>query len=160
MRIRALSRFSKGLPDDLAEAEAFLHERRSAFLDGLDYLLVTLPLEAATTGIVDAAWFAQMSAATVLINLARGPVVEEAALYDALRTGRIGGAVLDVWYNYPEADGGRVPPSRFPFHELRNVVMTPHGSGRTEGTFTRRWERIAANIAEVASKRRGMAEPG
>jgi phosphoglycerate dehydrogenase-like enzyme len=82
-----------------------------------------------------------------LINVARGPVVDEQALYTALRERRIAGAAIDVWYEYPP--DGRGYGSRFPFQELDNVIMTPHVSGWTEGTV-RRLEVAATNIRRVA----------
>src|ERR1700726_4600045 len=69
-----------------------------------------------------------------LINLARGPIAEEEALYCALRDGGIGGAALDTWWRYPSAGDPAPRPSRYPFHELPNVIMTPHCSPRTDGT--------------------------
>ena len=70
----------------------------------------------------------------VLINVGRGPLVSERALYDALAGGVIKAAAIDVWYRYP---GGEWPcaPSELPFADLPNVLMTPHSSGITTDTF-------------------------
>jgi phosphoglycerate dehydrogenase-like enzyme len=65
----------------------------------------------------------------------------------------IAGAVLDVWYRYP-ADSGPTLPARLPFHELPNVLMTPHVSGWTEGMLEARAKLIAENI-----RRTGRGEP-
>jgi len=83
----------------------------------------------------------------VLINLGRGKVVDEAALYAALRDKRIRGATIDVWCNYPESFDVEVPMAAFPFHELPSIVVTPHCSGRTDEIFERRWQEIADNLA-------------
>ena len=81
--------------------------------------------------------------------MARGPVVDEEALYGALRDGRLGGAAIDVWYSYPA--GSTVgAPSRFPFRDQPNVLMTPHISGVALGTFRGRVRDIAANVAALA----------
>jgi phosphoglycerate dehydrogenase-like enzyme len=72
--------------------------------------------------------------------------VDEAALYDALHDRRIGGAVIDTWYQYPSLGGGTCMPSTLPFHELTNIVMTPHMSGWTNGTIRRRQQVMADNI--------------
>ncbi len=85
-----------------------------------------------------------------LINLARGPVADEDALYRALREEEIGGAALDTWWRYPNADEPEPRPSRHPFHELPNVVMTPHCSPWTEGTVERRSRDVARNLDRFA----------
>jgi phosphoglycerate dehydrogenase-like enzyme len=120
-----------------------------AFWESADSIVVTLPLTPDTRGIVDATAFAQMRADAVLINVARGPVVDEQALYGALRERRIGGAVIDTWYQYPAPGELHCAPSRLPFHELSNVVMTPHMSGWTTGTIRRRQQAMAENIRRV-----------
>jgi phosphoglycerate dehydrogenase-like enzyme len=90
-----------------------------------------------------------MKPTAVLVNVARAEIVDEAALYQALRRGTLGGAILDVWYRYPTGAGPTLP-SRLPFHELGNVLMTPHVSGWTEGMLVARAEVIAENIRRVA----------
>ena len=82
----------------------------------------------------------------LLLSVARGPIAEEKALYRALRDGVIGGAALDTWWRYPSADDPAPRPSRYPFHELPNVIMTPHCSPRTDGTIERRSRDVARNI--------------
>ena len=75
-----------------------------------------------------------------LVNVGRGPIVDEAALYNALRNGTLHAAGLDVWYNYPADEAGRshTLPSAYPFHELENVVMSPHRAGHSSETETLR----------------------
>lgn len=120
----------------------------AAFWGGADALVVTVPLAPETRGIVGRDAFAAMRDGAVLVNVARGPVVDERALYDALREERIGGAVIDAWYQYPPApDRPHGAPSALPFHELPNLVMTPHMSGWTRGTVRRRQRTMADNIA-------------
>jgi phosphoglycerate dehydrogenase-like enzyme len=89
----------------------------------------------------------------VLINVARGPIVDEDALYQTLSARTIRGAVLDTWYRYPGPGDPDVQPSRHPFHELDNVVMTPHCSGWTEGLMERRFAVIADNIERLRAGR-------
>jgi phosphoglycerate dehydrogenase-like enzyme len=78
-------------------------------------------------------------------------VIDEAALYAALKDRRIGGAIIDTWYVYPTAETPNPLPGRLPFHELDNVVMTPHMSGWTLGTVRRRQQSMADNINRIAS---------
>jgi phosphoglycerate dehydrogenase-like enzyme len=90
-----------------------------------------------------------MKPSAVLVNVSRGPVVDEQALFEALRTRRIAGAAIDVWYQYPiEGDHGE--PSRLPFSSLDNVLMTPHLSGVTTDTFRGRVADILRNINALA----------
>ena len=90
-----------------------------------------------------------MKPTAVLVNVARAEIVDEDALYRALADERLGGAALDVWYRYPR-EAGPTPPARRPFHELANVLMTPHVSGWTEGMLDARAKLIAENIERTA----------
>jgi phosphoglycerate dehydrogenase-like enzyme len=114
-----------------------------------DYLVLTLPLTAATRGLLGEREFQLMKPTAVLINVARAEIVDEGALYRALAHKTIAGAVLDVWYRYPTVAGPTFPSSQA-FHELPNVLMTPHVSGWTEGTLEARATLIAENIHRVA----------
>jgi phosphoglycerate dehydrogenase-like enzyme len=78
-------------------------------------------------------------------------VIDEAALYAALKARRIGRAVIDTWFIYPNAEHTNPLPAHLPFQELDNVVMTPHMSGWTYGTIRRRQGTIADNINRLAS---------
>jgi len=126
-------------------------DRLSEMLAVCDYVVVACPLTEETRGIVDRRALASMKSDGVLLNVARGDVVDEDALYAALRDERIGGAVIDTWYRYPEGPSD-VPcyPSKHPFHTLDNVIMTPHASGWSAGLLTRRARVIAANLDRLA----------
>jgi phosphoglycerate dehydrogenase-like enzyme len=114
-----------------------------------DHLAITLALAGDTRGLIGPRQLARMKSTAVLINVARGEVVDEDALYDALHQGVIAGAALDVWYRYPAGDAATHPGHR-PFHELPNVLMTPHVSGWTEGMMDARAGVIAENIHRTA----------
>lgn len=115
-----------------------------------DYLVLACPLNKETEGLIGPREFGWMKRSAFLINVGRGPLVQEAALYHALKARRIAGAAIDVWYRYPK-DNGACRPSRFPFHKLRNLIMTPHVSGWMRGTREQRLEVVAANIDRLAS---------
>lgn len=93
-----------------------------AALARADFVVLTLPLSDETRGLLGRAELAAMKPAAWLLNLARGPIVDEAALVDALRARGIGGAVLDVFDTEPL-------PADHPLWGLDNVVVTPHISG-------------------------------
>jgi phosphoglycerate dehydrogenase-like enzyme len=114
-----------------------------------DYLAITLALTPDTRGLIGAPQLARLRPTAVLVNVARGEVVDEDALYDALNRRVIAGAALDVWYRYPAGEAPTHPGHR-PFHELPNVLMTPHVSGWTEGMMDARAGVIAENIHRTA----------
>lgn len=97
-----------------------------ALLAEADFVSLHVPLNSDSKALIDARRLAQMKPGALLLNLARGPVVDEPALIEALRSGRLGGAALDVF-----ADEPRVPAALF---GMENVVLTPHlGGGSHEG---------------------------
>lgn len=97
---------------------------------GAQTVVATLPLTPTTRGLIGDAELAQMRGA-LLVNVGRGEVIDEAALYRALFEGVLAGAALDTWYRYPDPPGSVQLPSRFPFHELHNVLLSPHLGGYT-----------------------------
>lgn len=120
------------------------------FLARIDFLVVTAALTPETAGMIGARELGLLRSTAVVINVARGQIIDEDALYASLATGQIGGAVLDAWYRYPTPDAMDVRPSRHPFHELPNVYMTPHSSAWTTGMVNRRWATIASNLDRLA----------
>lgn len=121
-----------------------------AFLAECDFVVVAAALAPETERLIDARRFAAMKRSAVLVNVGRGPIIDEDALYEALRDKRIRGATLDVWYAYPSKDDLTVAPSKHPFHELDNVCMTPHTAAWTTGMVDRRWSEIADNLDRLA----------
>ncbi len=114
-----------------------------------DYVVVTIPATPATRGLLGEKQLGTMKRTAMLITVSRGEIVDEQALYRALADGTIAAAALDVWYRYP-LDSGPTPPAHEPFHELPNVLMTPHVSGWTEGMLQARARLIAENIERTA----------
>ncbi|MCL7452125.1 MAG: 2-hydroxyacid dehydrogenase [Anaerolineae bacterium] len=117
-----------------------------------DALLVCLPHTPETTGLVGARELALLPRQAVLVNVGRGPVVDEEALFSALREGRLHAAGLDVWYQYPEDEAARAntPPASHPFHELPNVVMSPHRAGGSTWTEHLRMVHLARLLNAAA----------
>lgn len=117
-------------PSDLLEA-----------LAAADVVLISLPATPETVGRVGPAELAALKPSAVLVNVGRGAVVDEEALYRALAERRLKAAGIDVWYDYPPRGNGliRTFPSKFPFQELDNVVMSPHRADAVPD-----WQRASA----------------
>lgn len=115
-------------------------------------VLVCLPATPLTEGLLGRAQIASLSPGCVLVNVARGPIVDETALFEALRQRRIFAAGLDVWWKYPDSkeSTGVTFPSSLPFHELPNVVMSPHRGGHVQDTELLRMRALAQLLNAAA----------
>ncbi|WP_353476072.1 2-hydroxyacid dehydrogenase (plasmid) [Salipiger sp. H15] len=116
----------------------------------VDILINTLPLNDSTAGLIGAEVLGALGPHAIVMNVGRGPVIDEDALYEVLSSRKIGGAIIDTWYVYPTPDQPHPLPGHHPFHELDNVTLTPHMSGWTTGTIARRQQAIARNINSLA----------
>jgi phosphoglycerate dehydrogenase-like enzyme len=131
--------------EELEPLEVVLRDLDTVLAES-DFLVVNCPLNETTRGLIGRRELALMKRSAFLVNIARGAIVDEDALYAALRDNTIGGAAIDVWWQYPTAAEAERRPSRHPFHELPNIIMTPHCSGWTAGMVRRRWDEVAGNI--------------
>ena len=115
-------------------------------------LIITAPLTSETKGLMGENEIALLPRGALLVNVGRGVIVDEAALYQALSTGHLAAAGLDVWYNYPRNEAGRTntPPSQYPFHELDNVIMSPHRGGDEAGIDAVRMQHLAELLNAAA----------
>ena len=148
MRVLACTRTPRS--DPLAERIDTM-DMLHAMLAESDFVVITAPLAENTRSLFDAKAFSAMRSHALLINVSRGLLIDEAALYAALSERRIGGAVIDVWYRYPEQGQQAGPrPCTQPFEKLDNVIMTPHASAWTDGLLPRRNRAIAANLNRLA----------
>jgi len=111
-------------PDPDSGITLVAQDRFREFLPQADIVALTCPLNDQTRGMVDAAAFATMKPSALLVNCARGRVVDEPALIEALRTNRIAGAGLDVFYDEPL-------PAESPLWGFGNALITPHTGGET-----------------------------
>jgi phosphoglycerate dehydrogenase-like enzyme len=112
-----------------------------------DFAVVSLPGQAGT--VLGERELDALGPNGYLVNVGRGSVVDEDALYAALRERRIAGAAIDVWYRYPREEGEIVEPSKYPFQDLDNVLMSPHASGRSRLAWERRWEFVAEQLGRL-----------
>lgn len=111
-----------------------------------DYVLLCVPGGAATVDLIGAKELDSMKSSAVLINVARGTVVNEQALYAALKANSIRGAIVDTWYMYPTQSSSVGAPGHLAFEALDNLVMTPHAAGWTDALETRRIETVVKSV--------------
>lgn len=120
-------------------------DRLADLLAQSDYVLIACDMNDETIGMIDAERLGQMKPTGVIINVARGKIIDEDALFDALSAKRIGGAIIDTWYNY----GADTWPCNKPFQDLDNVLLSAHRSAVTEEMHDRRWKFVADQCARI-----------
>lgn len=132
MTVLAIRRATDVSTDEFAE-EIHPLKKLPQLLSRSQVLILCLPLTSETEGIIGEKQINLLQPDSILVNVGRGPLVNQAALYQALSSGRLAGAGIDVWYNYPKDKSSRTntAPADFPFNELDNVVMSPHRAGTT-----------------------------
>lgn len=138
-------------------ARKFSTSELQAFLQEIDILIVAVPLTSQTKGMIGSHELELLGSKGLVVNIARGEVVNEAALFNALRDKQLAGAALDVWYNYqPEGDDeGRKFPyqaEKYPFHLLDNVVLSSH-RGASPLNDLKRWDEVVHNIVQFATEK-------
>lgn len=138
MRVVASTRTPSRLPADVEPLS--LEE----LLSVADIVALTCPLTDETRGLINAKGFAAMKPGAVLVNVSRGPVVEEAALIHALSSGHLAGAALDVFDTQPL-------PADHPLLTLSNVILTPHMAGITAESMRRMGEGVVAEVTRIIS---------
>ena len=141
MRVLATVRTERAAPafvDELRTGEAL-----DELLPQADVVAIALPLTEETMGLFSTQRIARMKPGAILINIARGPIVDTEALVAALESGALGGACLDVTDPEPLPEG-------HPLWELENVVITPHVAGRAELSSDRRWALILENLGRFS----------
>jgi phosphoglycerate dehydrogenase-like enzyme len=147
MRVLGVNRSGAPAPE-ADRIERF--DRLAWLLEESDVVVLACPLTDETRGMIGEAEFGAMKPSALLINVARGPIVDEDALNEAMRSRRIAAALLDAWYIYPTLAAPNPAPSRYDFEKLDNVRATPHISGWTEGLMERRYRAIADNLTRLS----------
>jgi phosphoglycerate dehydrogenase-like enzyme len=130
---------------------SFIHgfEQLDSLLPQAHVLVVCTPLTQETRGMIGAKQLALMPPGGLLVNVGRGPIVDEEALYNALVSGHLSSAGIDVWYRYPKGDETCLP-STFPFHDLPNVALSPHRAGaasQVEGERVKHMVKLVKHLA-------------
>lgn len=136
----------------LQKAKRYTPNELSDFLQYIDTLIIAVPQTEKTEAMIGEKELQLLGKNGLLVNVARGVIVEEKPLFEALQNQTIAGAAIDVWYNYrPKADEkGRKHPYQFPFHKLDNIVLSPHRAGSPFSEMTR-WDELIDNILLFAA---------
>jgi len=147
IRICAVTRTGKSPQSNLVDEVIGLEQVKS-YLQDADFVILSLPLTSLSIGMVDADFLSKMKPSSILVNISRGEIVDEVALYNTLNKKRIRGAALDVWWNYPQWGKAemRVPSINFPYHELDNIVMSPHRAAYSENIMRDQINFVGENI--------------
>jgi phosphoglycerate dehydrogenase-like enzyme len=132
--------WSPNLTDERCAQLGITKVTKEGLLSSADVLGVFLVFSERSRNTLRAEDLALVKAGAILVNISRGPIVEEDALVEALRSGRLAGAGLDVFDREPL-------PSNHPFRSLDNVVVTPHIGYVTEHLFRMAWQRMAQDVA-------------
>ncbi|MHA1616936.1 MAG: 2-hydroxyacid dehydrogenase [Candidatus Njordarchaeales archaeon] len=126
MKVYGINRSGKtDVPVDFIGTPKDLHK----VLSEADIIVISLPLTKYTRGLIGAKELGLMKKNAILINISRGEIIDQRALYEHLRNNPEFIAALDVWWRYPKEEE-RIYQD-YPFHELENVIMTPHIAGFT-----------------------------
>jgi phosphoglycerate dehydrogenase-like enzyme len=134
-------------PGDPSEREVdgwFAPEQRLEMIGQSDYIIVAAPLTPETRGMIGHREFEEMKPSAVVVNVGRGPVIDETALVQALRERRIRGAALDVFDTEP------LPPDH-PLWKLDNVLLSPHCADHTDGWLEQAVEFFVGNFRRFAA---------
>ncbi len=134
------------------ETDVYSMDALPDLLPQANVLILTLPLTAETKGLIGKRELAMLPERAILVNVGRGAVVDQGALYHALRERKLFAAGLEVWYNYPSDKDAVVntPPADYPFHELDNVVMSPHRGGSSLEADRERLQQLAEMLNAAA----------
>lgn len=132
----------------LGELDVELHpsEHLHDLLPRAEILLISLPLTDETKDLISTNELNLLPKGSILINIGRGPIVNQYALYEALTSGHLHSAGSDVWYNYPITSDARenTPPSDVPFGELKNFILSPHRGGMVKEVDCQRAQALAS----------------
>ena len=136
------------------EVRKYTYNQLHDFLKEVNILIIAVPVTKLTINMIDKEELTLLGPDGILVNVSRGEIVNQEALYKALKNNKIFGAAIDVWYeNNPQSDNqGRKYPFHFPFHLLENIVLSPH-RGYSPFNDLLRWNEVIENIKRMASNR-------
>jgi len=113
-----------------------------------DFIVVAVPLTRETKGLIGKKELKLMKG-KYLINISRGVVIDEEALFKSLKEGNLLGAAIDTWYQYPSSEQREILPSKYDFHKLDNIIMSPHIAGYTDRALEENIKSVFDNIVKI-----------
>ncbi len=150
MKVFALKRKIEG--EDLKKKNIleFLGEKKDLekVIKESDFIVVAVPLTKETKGLIGKKELKLMKG-KYLINISRGVVIDEELLFKSLKEGNIAGAAIDTWYQYPSSGQKEILPSKYDFHKLDNIIMSPHTAGYTERALDKNIKSVFDNIVKI-----------
>jgi phosphoglycerate dehydrogenase-like enzyme len=148
----------KEYKDDLpTPIKKYKFSELNKFLEEIDTLIIAIPVTSLTKDLIKAEQIALLGTTGLIVNVARGEIIDQEDLYNALKNRIISGAAIDVWYDYhPNPDeSGAKRPYKFPFHTLDNIVLSPH-RGYSPFRDLLRWNEVIENITRIAKGQKNL----
>ena len=113
-----------------------------------DFIVIAVPLTKETSGLIGEKELMLMRG-KYLINISRGIVIDEEALFKSLKEYHLAGAAIDTWYQYPTSEQRKALPSKYAFHKLNNIIMSPHTAGYTDRALEENIKSVFDNIVKI-----------
>ena len=155
MNISALVRTPEKYKNTFKNVKFLSIKNIKKHIENINYLIITCPLTEETKNLISLDCIKKMNKNAVIINVARGPIINEEALYIALSKKLIRQAVIDVWYQYPNANSlKKLWPSKYPLHKLDNIIMSSHMSAWTKNVWDRRFEIMSQNLENLRKRKK------
>jgi phosphoglycerate dehydrogenase-like enzyme/ribonuclease HI len=150
MKVFALKRKIEEKDLEKKDILEFLGEKKDLkkVIKESDFIVVAVPLTRETKGLIGKKELKLMKG-KYLINISRGVVIDEEALFMSLKEGNLTGVALDTWYQYPSSEQKEVLPSKYDFQKLNNVLMSPHTAGYTDKALEENIKSVFDNIVKI-----------
>jgi len=126
-----------GIKDDLKK-----------ILKNSDFIVLSVPLTKETNGMISKEELNLMKG-KFLVNISRGNIIHEDALYESLKNNILAGAAIDAWYQYPGKEKSKILPGKYDFQKLKNIIMSPHTAGYSDKAFEENIKEVFNNIVKV-----------
>ncbi|MHA1670312.1 MAG: NAD(P)-dependent oxidoreductase [Promethearchaeota archaeon] len=138
----------------ITPVKKFHQNQINEFCTEIDILIIAIPHTSKTENLIGKEQLEILGKEGIIINIGRGEIINEKALYNALRDKKIKGAAIDVWYNYSpkEEKDGKKYPYNYPFHDLDNVILSPH-RGYSPFSDLLRWDEVIENLSRLSENR-------
>ncbi len=152
MKMSILRRKKEGGRRKEEELSVYSSEQLHQALEQADVILCSLPGTPETEKLLNKTAFEKMKPGSILVNVGRGSVIEQYALYEALKSNHLLAAGIDVWWNYPKTKEERANtlPATAPLHELPNIIMSPHRANQFAGEDEIRLKDVVQTLEAIA----------